>query len=77
MARKTKDTGVPGLSFELSVRPLLYGKPLEAVEPITVEWNQNFAIDWHETHRGTTLGQLFEDVRRRVRQALEVKGRRR
>lgn len=72
---RTKDKKVPGLTFRIQVTPLLRGRPFSAVEPIEFEWDQTFAIEWHEGHRATTLGFALEEVRRKVRQALQLRDR--
>lgn len=65
MGAKAKN--VQGLSFRVTVEPLMRGEVMANVPPMAFEWNQTFACEWHEQHPEMALQFALKDMRERVR----------
>jgi hypothetical protein len=67
MAAKSLPKTIPGLSFRLTIVPLINGEPLAEVEPKTFEWAGSFASDsWHEGHANLGVHVGLMDLKKRV-----------
>lgn len=58
---------VPGLSFKLTVEPLINGEPYTEVDPICFVWDQSVIADnWHEKHADLAVHSACRDLKQRV-----------
>lgn len=66
----TTKKAVPGLTFRVTVEPLMRGEVMENVRADVFEWNQTFACEWHEKHPDTCIQTALKDMRERVKRAI-------